>query len=166
MKSIIRQFRLSAALDDGARDTRLKEGGGDEPFIRELASLEPRLKAPQPRPAVPPELHDAIMDKVRQAALVRPPAPELEAETFWSGVTAVWRRGALWMAPASAAVLVAGLLIAAHFMRQQPALPAAEKPARELAGLPTTVLSPLSIELENLDRDLKNTTEFLLASVP
>ncbi len=170
MKSIIRQFRLSCALDGGQSSANLKaRDRNDEQFIRDLAGVEQQLKSRQPRLAAPAELHDAIMDKVRsteQARIEPSAAPERDKGALGSVIAALQRYCSMWLAPASAAGLVAVLLLAVHFLRHEPALPVPEKPARDLSNLPTTVLSPLSTELENLNRDLQNTTDFLLASVP
>src|SRR5512140_3277759 len=122
MKSIIRQFRFSSAVDDGRTAADLKPlSQADQEFIRELAGVEQQLKSTPPCLAAPPELHDAIMEKVRRA---EPAAMERRAATVghdgaWGRVVAAFQRpSALWLGPASAALLVAALLTAVHFLRQ------------------------------------------------
>ncbi len=170
MKSIIRQFRFSCALDDSQAPAPLQaHDQSEEPFIRDLAGVEQQLRSGPPRRSAPPELHSAIMAKLRSVDRAQPEqhaAPLREGGGLRLVTALLQRRSALWPAPAFVALLVAALLTAVHFERNQPVRVPVIKPSRELSALPATVFSPLSTELENLNRDLKNTTDFLLASVP
>ncbi|HEY5911851.1 MAG TPA: hypothetical protein VJA21_14710 [Verrucomicrobiae bacterium] len=155
MKSIWQQYRMSAALDNDKTqpDPRTISGGEEgRAFARSLATLDQQLKNARSDAPAPPFLHESIMAKVRRQA---------EAPATRPGVLLGW-----WAAPACAAALVVCFFLAMHFARR-PALRApVSRPQEELAALPDTVLSPLSDELEHLQRDLRTTTDFLLASLP
>ncbi len=169
MRRIIKQFRLSTALED--RHQPAEPGELDQEaaaFAHDLAELDRQLKSARPGLSLPAGLHDAIMARVRESqrpeAFIKNAAPPraLGRELFSRCLEGIRP----WAAPAFTAVLVLSFFAAVHLWRPQRAAPAAAKPQRDLAVLPGKVLSPLSAELENLDRDLKNTADFLLASVP
>ncbi len=155
MKSIWQQYRISAALDNDKTQPDLRTIGGGEKgraFARSLATLDQQLTNARSDAPAPPFLHESIMAEVRRQA--EGPLARLDAVASW------------WVAPACAAALVLSFFVAMHFARR-PALRApVSRPQEELAALPDTVLSPLSDELEHLQRDLRTTTDFVLASLP
>ena len=127
-----------------------------------MTALDRALKQTVPRPETPPSLHRSIMQAVRAAN--RPaPAPRELAVLRWLPVPAL-------------AVLV---LLAVWWVARGPVKPpvhdtqslAAATTALDLGGqmaqaVPSAVVTPLSNELERLNRDLNNTAQFLLASLP
>jgi hypothetical protein len=128
---------------------------------QDLEALDRALKETAPRPQAPPTLHRSIMQAVR--ATERPaPLPGL---SFLKWV------------PAPVLVVVA-LLVVWQAQRgpvrspaPNPQSLAAATTALEIGGqmaqsMPGAVVAPLADELARLNRDLNNTAQFLLASLP
>ena len=167
MKLWFTKARISAALDAGRKPSAwLRRGisGSDElrGFEQEMTALDRALKQTVPRPEMPPSLHRSIMQAVRAA---NRPAP---AQRDF----AVLR----WLPVPTLAVLV---LLAIWWVARGPVQPpvqdtqslAAATTALDLGSemaraVPSAVVSPLANELERLNRDLDNTAQFLLASLP
>jgi hypothetical protein len=165
MRTWLAKFRVSTALDSGeplsaklrqkiAADAELQN------FVRRADALGRALKH-QPPPAGPP-LHESIMRAVRESAR--------RGQTRRAPVS-IW----LYVSPAVAAVAaVACVSLWLAFHR------AAPKGAGSLDGpalvlqmseempktMPMAVLAPLSNEWARVDRDVRNTTQVLLASFP
>ena len=131
-------------------------------FTTDNSKLDQALKETAPKRQAPPSLHRSIMVAVRSAE--RPaPAPHVYGFLQWF--------------PGSALVALA-LLIAWHVQRGQVRQPAPDAQslatattALEMGGqmaqaMPSAVVAPLAIELERVSRDLDNTAQFLLASLP
>ncbi|MDB6110600.1 MAG: hypothetical protein JWR69_2350 [Pedosphaera sp.] len=146
MKSWFTKFGLFSALDD--------------------RKLDETLKSQLPNPEASTSLHPFIMTAVRAAA--RRPVAEHQF---------LWPR---WIpASALAAMVALGTFLAFHVSRSSstriqaadsPSL-AAARSALDLGGklmqsAPAVVMSPLSDEMQSLNRDLANTKEFLAASLP
>jgi hypothetical protein len=125
-------------------------------------ALDRALKEAAPKPQAPPSMHRSIMRAVRAAGR---PAPVPRGLSFLK-----------WL-PAPALVALA-LSVVWHFQRG-PVRPPAPDPqplaaaatALEIGGqmaqaMPSAVVAPLAAELERLNRDLDNTAQFLLASLP
>jgi hypothetical protein len=129
---------------------------------QEMAELDRTLKETAPKLQVPPSLHHSIMQAVR--ATERTAAEPRE----WSYLK--------WL-PAPALVALA-LMVAWHVQRGEvrppapdPQSVAAATAALELGGrmaqsVPAAVVAPLADELARVHRDLNNTAQFLLASLP
>jgi hypothetical protein len=167
MKLWFTKVRISAALDAGTEPSawlRRSISGSDEVrgFEQEMAELDRALKQTVLRPETPPSLHGSIMHAVRAAKRPAPARREL----------AVMR----WLPVPALAALV---LLAIWWVAYGPVKPptqdthslAAATTALDLGGemaraVPSVVITPLSNELDRLNRDLNNTAQFLLASLP
>ena len=167
MKLWFTKARISATLDAGKKPSawlRRSISGSDElrSFEQEMTALDRALKHTVPRPETPPSLHRSIMQAVRAANRPAPARRQL----------AVLR----WLPAPALAVLV---LLAIWWVTRGPVRPpvqdtqslAAATTALDLGSqmaqaVPSAVVAPLSNELEQLNRDLNNTAEFLLASLP
>ncbi len=169
MRSIFKQYRLSSKLDEGIAPAELRQlaaGQSARQFAEDLARVDERLKAAQPEPEVPDSLHASIMTAVQAKSHPQPAGARQRPVKPVPGILLLGQRAGWWAAPVYAAVLVACLLAALHLMpRPAPRSPFASV-EEGLTQLPGTVLSPLSGELESLQRDLEKTTQFVLASVP
>jgi hypothetical protein len=168
MKAWFAKMRISAALDGARRLAtcrRSKASVADElrRFERELAALDNALRQTAPRPQAPPSLHCSIMQAIQAAE--RPPA---KAEREFAFLR--------WLPAPVVAVLA---LMAVWYVAQAPVKKPVEgtpplgsaTAALEVGGkmartMPGAVFTPLTDELENLHRDLENTAQFLLASLP
>jgi hypothetical protein len=129
-----------------------------KPELNSTGLLETELRRSTPNGAVPPDLHDSILGAVRAAA----PSPQREpTRLLWRGLAApglaLLAVGGLWWALSRPAGPAPPLLAAARTLEEGQALPQTVSAA---------MLAPLSQEMEFVDRDLRNTVEFLLASVP
>ena len=167
MKSWFAKLRISAAMDAGCelsaslrrsinRSEQLRR------FEEEVRGVDRELKGAAPKTEPPPGLHRAIMGAVRAA---EEPAQAPRA-------LAAWR----WVA---APVVTLLALVMAWYVLRGPVRPptrdtqslAAATTALEMSGqlaqtMPAAVVAPLSDELERLNRDLDNTAQFILASLP
>jgi hypothetical protein len=129
---------------------------------QEMTALDRALKETAPKPQAPPSLHRSIMRVVRAAER---PAAAPRGSSFLK-----------WL-PGPALVALA-LLMAWHVQHGQVRPPppdqqslAAATTALEMGGqmaqaMPAAVVAPLADELERVHRDLDNTAQFLLASLP
>jgi hypothetical protein len=168
MKAWFTKFKISAALDSGARPEALSQprtSVSDElrSFEQEMTVLDRTLKQTAPKPRVPPTLHASIMRAVRATEL---PLPQARPELSWLR----------WL-PMSAVAVLAVLVV--WYVARSP-LPsraqdtqslAAATTALDLSGqvaraVPSAVVAPLADELDKVNRDLDNTAQFILASLP
>jgi hypothetical protein len=167
MKLWLTKLRLSVALDSGRKPSASLRRNADsskqlQGVEREMTALDTALKQGVPKPQAPPGLHRSIMQAVRVAE--RP-----QAEPSGLGFLR-------WVAaPVVAAVVMVSVWQA---MRGPAKLPAqgtqslaAATTALEMSGqlvqaVPSAVVAPLSDELQRLNRDLDNTAQFILASLP
>jgi hypothetical protein len=161
MKSWLTKFRLSAALDaDQPMPESLRQKISADPelqrFARRTEALGRALRNPPPPPD--PSLHDSIMRAVRASRREQPRRAPLAA----------------WLIPSSAlsALALAGVWVAFHH-RAPTGAPSLDTPAIVLemsesmpGAMPSAVLAPLSNEWARVDRDIQNTTQILLASLP
>ncbi len=163
MKSWIKKLRISNAMDTGEPlPASLRQGMADSSelrtFARDLEALDAALKDTAPSPAATPELHGSIMRSLEGAD--RPARLRLRAPVL------------RWL-PASALVVLA---LGIWWAMQPPPSPRPEAlnvavDALELRSelsrtMPDAVVAPLSEELARLNRDVDNTTKFLLAALP
>lgn len=163
MKLWLTKYRIASALDAGkplSPGLRQKIDSSPEirSFFESASALRQKLKSP-PRGSDPAALHTSIMRAIKTAA--RPAEPLRRAPRLaWlpvplaAGVIAV----AIWLSvrePVSAPDnVLEKAAVALHT-------------GQELAQrLPSTVTAPLDQELLQLDTDIAQTTEFLMASVP
>jgi hypothetical protein len=151
------KFRISNFLEDSGAASRCPE---------HYSPLDQTLKNRLPKPAPAGSLHDSIMCAVRGAP--RPAAGEERAGwPRWIPVSSLALLALL-------AVFVAIRLATRPDVRVQPAgsqTLAAAGSALELGGslmrqAPAAAMSPLSDEMQKLDRDLEDTERFLLATLP
>jgi hypothetical protein len=167
MKSWFVRWRVSAALDEGrapwpwlrrwanrSRDLRTIEP--------EMIELDRALRRTVPRQEPPASLHHSVMHAVR-ASETRAPERRAHAIPRWLP------------APVLAAAAVAVIWLVSHQTVQQPvpdaqalstATTALEAGGQFAEAAPAVVVAPLSDELQRLNQDLRNTAQFLLASVP
>ena len=144
-------FRISASLDNGKTSTSRPAAGESSAFAQQIAHIDQQLKAARPEVAAPPFLHSSIMGAVRAAAV---------ASRHRSKHRLAW-----WLAAATGSALV--VVLAVYFVIPHPVVPSPVRNLnQQMVTLPSTVLSPLSDELQRVHQDLQNTTQFLLASVP
>ncbi len=167
MKSWFTNLRISSALEAVHKllgVARRNLSGPEQLYAveKELAALDRALNRDVPSTEAPPGLHGSIMRAVRVAQ---------RSEAAPGG-----RAAALWLAAPVGAALV---LMAGWLALRGPAPPpargthslAAATTALEMSGqlaqtVPSAVVAPLSDELERLNRDLDNTAQFILASLP
>jgi hypothetical protein len=165
------KLKISALTGEGKPPTtslRRRIAGSCElrQFARSAAFLEQVLKQEQPNIDAPGFLHASIIRAVRAAGH---PAPRRS-----------WVGGLRWLpVPALALALVLGVW---HVMRPAPGTglshAADEKQSLETAAvaldfsaqitrrMPAAVVAPLGDELQKVNRDLNNTVDFIVASLP
>jgi hypothetical protein len=162
MKTWLAKFRISVALDAGQPwPESLRRAVAADPALARFAQRTEILGralrlAPPP---VEPALRDSIMRAVRAAA---------RAEPSRRAPVSVWRAATA----AVAAVAVVCLWTAHH----HPAPPGRQSLDGAVAvleigeqipgAMPSLVMSPLSNEWDRMDRNLRDTTQVLLASFP
>jgi hypothetical protein len=167
MKSWFARLKISTALDDsrkpsGSLPVKVSHSEELRGFEQEMAALDRALKDSSPKVQVPASLHRSIM---RGVAAARRPAGAQP-----------WLAFLRWLAVPAAAVVALLVVWQASRGPVQPAAPAMESLAaaartlemgdRMAQKVPSVMVAPLSDELERLNRDLDNTAEFLLASLP
>jgi len=167
MKSWFTKLRISTALDAGHKlSVSLRRSiDSSEQLLgaeQEMKALDSALKQAPPRPQAPPGLHRSIMQAVRAAErtqadprglvflrwMVAPLVAALALVAVWQGLrgrVAPPSKGAQSLAAATTALEMGGQLAQAA---------------------PSAVVAPLSDELARLNRDLDNTAQFILASLP
>jgi|ERR1017187_1129445 hypothetical protein len=179
MKFWLTKFKISNALNDRkplspAIGRAIDRSEELRRFTEQSSTLDHALKNQLPKPGASAPLHASIMRAVRAAG----PTPVAENQRLWPG----------WISVSSlATVVILSVFLAIQFFdhpeskveradsskverADSPPLTAASS-ALELGGrlareAPAAALSPLSDEMQRLDRDLFNTGQFLLASLP
>lgn len=122
--------------------------------------IESALQSSSRNRAVPADLHDAIMQRVRETAAVA--SPQLNVgRSMWKTSTAVF----------AALLLVTALYVTLNRFGERASSPKsasfAVEPGRTIPEQAAEVLiAPLARELDHANLDLKNAVQFLLASVP
>ncbi len=167
MKSWFTSFRISAALDSGRKPCASLRGSRNnseevQNVEHEIEALDRALKQQRPRPFSAPGLHGSIMQAVRVARRLQAVPHHL----------AVLR----WMAaPVAAALVMMGVWQTLRGPSRPPvqgrpslagATTALEMSTQLAQTVPYAMVAPLSDELERLNRDLDNTAQFILASLP
>jgi hypothetical protein len=132
-------------------------------FEKEMAELDRALKQTVPKPHAPPSLHSSIMRAVR--AVERPGAGARGELTFlrWLPVPVV---AALALMVVWHAARGPVRLPAQHTKQLSVATTALQVGGEMARAMPSAVVNPLADELKNINRDLDNTAQFLLASLP
>lgn len=174
MKTLYAKFKASTALDE-AKPPQIEVNPSQSPELRQfgesLRSLDERLKKSRPSDAAPADLHSSVMRAVREVArerTVEEPrkhSPRLQPAWLTAPALALLVAAAVWwlvqsqpqqpgvaFAPAQPSLAGATELLSVHDSAMQKASAAA--------------LSPMAAEVEFLKQDVKNATEFLLASLP
>jgi hypothetical protein len=164
MRLLFSQYRISAALDAAqplSPRLQQKVANNDElrRYAQSLSALDRDLRKSVPQAEPSPALHTSIMCAVRRSA--RPavavrhpsvlrwlPAPALAALlcAFW-----VWHRASA-PAPSRSALESASMALAAS--------------GEIVQAAPGTAMGPLTEEWQRLNKDLDNTAQFLLATLP
>ena len=167
MKSWFTRLGISAALDadhkmSASQRRRIDRSGELRGFEKEVAGLDRALRQAPPKTAAPRGLHAGIMRAVRAAecpAEAPRPLPFLR-----------------WVTVPLVTLLV--LVVAGHVLRRPPrptaqstqslaaASTALEMSSQLTQTMPAAMVAPLADELERLNRDLDNTAQFILASLP
>ncbi len=167
MNSWFPKWKISAALDAGheVSDSLRRSMNSSQELQRfeaDMAGLDRALKQASRNLGSPPGLHRSIMRAVG-AAERQTEAPHGLSVLCWVGTSVV---------------TLLTLLVALHALRGPVRPPtgdtqslAGATTALEMSGVlaqrvPSAVVAPLSDELERVNRDLDNTAQFVLASLP
>lgn len=122
--------------------------------------IESALQSSSRKRAVPADLHDSIMQRVRETAAGA--SPQLNVpRSMWKTPTAL----------VAALLMVAALCVTLIRFGERDSSPKSASFAVEPGGtIPEqaaeVLIAPLARELDHANRDLKNAVQFLLASVP
>ena len=162
MRTWLEKLRVSLALDaDEPRRGKPCDNNASEEIKeceKSMRDLDRRLKAARLATPVPTALHASVMRAVRAVA----DSKERQSAPWFLR----------WLpAPALAMLLALGLWLSlGRSPHESPSLTAAaaalERGHEMAQKAPEVVLAPLSQEMDNLNRDLKNAVDFLVASVP
>jgi len=162
------KFRISNALDkEGVSDSLLEKieaTAETRDFSRQMGNLDRALRDQPPLPSAPDTLHQSIMRAVRDSG----------RETH-----APRRTSIIWISSAAAAAAAICIWIIARPTPQSPP-PIASQGEQTLAAaqrawdmskevsrtMPAAVVGPLSNELASVDQDVRDTTKFILATLP
>jgi hypothetical protein len=160
MKSWFSKYKISAALDaDKPMPESLRQTISADPELQRFARQADALgRALRNSPPPAPALHDPIMRAVRAS----------RREQVRRAPVASWRMAS----SALAALALVGLWVAFH--HPAPARgQSLDTPAMVLdlseampCAMPSVLMAPLSNEWVQVDRDIQNTTQVLLASLP
>lgn len=166
MKNLLRQFRISSALDTRTPLPPSVQAGVDRSkdlraFQASLTTLDRQLRqTPPPAPPLPASAHEAILRAIQeQAGPSRSPA------------AAAWPWG--WAVAGALPVVV----LAAWWLLREPTPPAQPPPLAATgpalaapSAMPdqmsAALLGPLTREWHGVRADVTQTVEFLLASIP
>jgi len=146
MKTLLAKFRISNAS-----------------LNKRLAAVDDALRRPPAWPPIDASLHQSIMRAVRANANAKDVAP---SPKLWlvTGITAMAAFCVLLMLrpspPATTATTSNGTQT---FAAAQQVFDMGAQVSR---SMPAAVVAPLSNELASVDHDIRNTTQFLLASLP
>ncbi|HTA31589.1 MAG TPA: hypothetical protein VK731_13940 [Candidatus Cybelea sp.] len=161
MKSWLTKFRISAAMDAGKplSESLRQEMAADPELERFARRTEALGRALRSVPPAAPSQHDSIMRAVRAAArrdkLARWFSPS------WLAVSAT---------VAALAVMCCWIIIHRPMPANRQSLDGAAMVLELSEQMPDTmpkmVMAPLSNEWARVDRDLRDTTQVLLASFP
>jgi hypothetical protein len=164
MKAWFAKMRISAALDGGRRPAawpQRKTSVSDElsGFEQEMAELDRALKHTAPKPHASPGLHSSIMRAVQAAEL---PGARARGElSFLRWLPVPLALMVIWHAA------LGPVRLPAQHTEQLSAATTVLQVGGEMArAVPSAVVNPLADELKNINRDLDNTAQFLLASLP
>jgi hypothetical protein len=171
MNSFLAEFRIASAMEAGRPlpprlQDRLDHAPDLQRFQRDLAAVEQALKSQTVAGQAPMELHQSILQAVRDRAGAEEPRHR------------TWLRPALGWGLAAASALILGVLFWPNRVDQRRATE--ESSGRALlaadaalaAGgtvtrdLPAQAIAPLAEEMQRLNRDVRHTVDFLLANVP
>ncbi|HEY3912957.1 MAG TPA: hypothetical protein VGN61_00610 [Verrucomicrobiae bacterium] len=164
MKTLLAKFRISNALDKDdpaqSQSNNSAASGGLNEFAQRTAAVNRALRRPPATPLVDARLHQSIMRAVRANANAKDVAP---SPKIWliTGVTA--------MAALCILVMVRHGTPAPQSDGSQTFAAAQDvfdMGAQVSRSMPAAVVAPLSNELASVDHDIRNTTKFLLASLP
>ncbi len=174
MKSWLKKFQISAALDETRSSERATKPAAARPdqlgqFATALHHLDHQLKNARPADAAPDDLHAAIMRRVRNAAR--------DQENCTTRRVINWR----WLTAPGLAVLVGlGLWLAVPEKKSAPPALVSGDSARSLAAAaatlemtraavqnaPAAALAPMENEITLLRRDGRRALDLVFASLP
>ena len=171
MKTWLTKFRISNALDNRkslppAVERAVAQSEELRRFAEIAADVDQALKNSRPVPEISASLHAAIMRAVRAAE----PEPAYDWQKIWPR---------LIPATALALLVLLGIFGASNYSRQRAAIlqptelsslavasSVLETGGQLIQEMPDAALSPLSDEMQRLNRDLDGAKKFLLASLP
>ena len=168
MKAWFARMRISVATKTCLRPSASRrqtinssEQPGDSE--QEMAALDRALKETAPKIQIPPSLHSSIMRAVQ--AVERPGARARGELSFlrWLPVPVVV---ALALMVIWHSALGPVRLPAQHTEQLSAATTVLQVGGEMARAVPSAVVNPLADELKNINRDLDNTAQFLLASLP
>jgi hypothetical protein len=147
MKTLLAKFRISNA-----------------DLNKRLAAVDDALRCPPAKPPFDAGLHQSIMRAVRANANVKDVAPSPKL-WFVMGATAIAALCILLIVRSSppAATLSSPSYDPRTLAEAQGVFDMGAQVSR---SMPAAVVAPLSNELASVDHDIRNTTQFLLASLP
>jgi hypothetical protein len=164
MRLLFSQYRICAARDAAQPlSPRLQQklAKSDElrRYAQSLSALDQELRKSVPQAEPSPALHASIMREVRTAARAATPGRRL----------AVLR----WLPAPALATLLCALWVWHHASVPAQSRSALESASTALAAsremaqaAPVSALAPLTEEWQRLNKDLDNTAQFLLATLP
>jgi hypothetical protein len=162
------KFRISNALDkEGVSDSlrrKFEASSETRDFSRQMTNVDHSLRVQPPAPNAPDTLHQSIMRAVRLSG-------EEKTEPRATGI--------IWISSTAVAAAAICIWIIARPTPQSPP-PIASQDAETLAAaqrawdmskevsrtMPAAVVGPLSNELASVDQDVRDTTKFILATLP
>jgi hypothetical protein len=162
------KFRISSALDNATASDSLRRKieatSETRDFSRQMANLDRALRVQPPTLNAPDTLHQSIMRAVRANSQEKA-APRAT--------------GIIWISSAATAATAICIWLVAHPTPQSPP-PTASQSEQTMAAaqrawdmskevsraMPAAVVGPLSNELASVDQDVRDTTKFILATLP
>ncbi len=165
MNSWFAKFRISTALDAGKplpKSLRRRIARSEElrQFAESMGALDGTLKDTRPESGGPPALHGSIMRALRGAERLAAP----QRQPMMPRLLPVSAVGLLALAAACWALH--GPVTSPEPQPLDTAGQALEMANEVTRAMPSAMVAPMTKELEGLNRDLNNTAQFLLASLP
>ncbi|HEX3719857.1 MAG TPA: hypothetical protein VH595_18050 [Verrucomicrobiae bacterium] len=170
MKKLLAKFRISNALDkESAPDSqreKIEAPSEARDFAQRAVALDRALRVP---PSVSPTdatLHNSIMRAVRASAKPSETVPTGASNKIWLAMTSgAFAAVCVWLL-----VRPSAPILPSRADESSQTLAAAQNvldmSAEVSRSMPAAVVGPLSNELASVDHDIRNTTQFVLATLP
>jgi hypothetical protein len=170
MKKLLAKFRISNALDkeiapDSQRE-KIDPSSGARNFAQRAAVLDRALRVPPSISPADATLHNSIMRAVRASANAQKIVPTRASNKIWLAMTsAAFAAICVWLL-----VRPSAPILPSRADESSQTLAAAQNvldmSAEVSRSMPAAVVGPLSNELASVDHDIRNTTQFVLATLP